>query len=200
MKKRKLSIKKIAIFTTIIIFLIAIIIFFINKNNNKKVISKIPDYGYMLSNNSTAYHKSLFKELKTNIKEEQEYAKLVGQLFLSDFYTLANKKTKAEVGGVQYVYKPYQEEFIPFVADTLYKNVSFDEKNKKNLPVVKKVTVEELIQKEFGHKDSIYDPKAYVITYKIEYEKDLDYQDKAILVIVKNKERLEIVEMNEISE
>jgi uncharacterized membrane protein YvbJ len=110
--KKQLSKKKILIFISLVTIFVVIGILVMFRKDDNEIVDEIKDYGYYVMENSSAYHKELFKSLKDNIEDEQEYAKLVGQLFLSDFYTLQNKKSKVDIGGIQYIYKPYQEEFI----------------------------------------------------------------------------------------
>lgn len=197
-KVKRLSKKKITIFV-IILSVLTISLFFVIKGfmpSKEEYVDEIDEYGYYLKENTSSYHKSLFKTLKDDIEDEQKYAKLVGQLFLSDFYTLDKKQTKVDVGGVQYLYESYQDEFILSSSDTLYKVISPN--NNDELPIVKEVIVKEVVQKEFGHIDSIYDPSAFIIDFEIIYEKDLGYDQEATLIIVRNQDndKLEIAEMN----
>ena len=73
-----------------------------------KIVDQLKDYGYTLNDNATSYYKSLFQELKKNLesesKDEEAYAKLVAQLFITDFFTLENKVSKNDIGGMQFIY------------------------------------------------------------------------------------------------
>ena len=46
------------------------------------------------------------------IVDEEKYATYISQMFLADFYTLNSALNKNDVGGVQFVYKDYQEDFL----------------------------------------------------------------------------------------
>lgn len=195
MKKRKLNYFKISLAIAIVL-IIVVVLFFMFNNDSSNVIDKIKDYGYSLKDNTSSYHKQLFKDLKDKIEDEQEYAKLLGKLFISDFYTLEGKRSKVDIGGVQFIYEGYQEEFVKYASSNIYKIVS---SSSEDLPLVTKIEIEEFGQKEFGHIDSIYDPKAFFITYSITYKKQLEdelYPEVVELVIIRNNDRLEIVEMN----
>jgi hypothetical protein len=201
-KKRKLNLKRIAILITTVLIFFALLIFIaslINRPKNSEVVDEIENYGYTIKENASSYYKELFSKLKDAIVEDEtEYAKLVGQLFLTDFYTLDNKINKNDIGGVEFVYSGYQEEFISYASTTPpYTTIinSLIGKRNQQLPIVKEVTVKNMVQKEFGHKDSIYDLKAFFIDYKIEYVKDLEYPVEVTLIIVREDNKLSIVEM-----
>jgi hypothetical protein len=106
-KKRKLNLKRIAILITTVLIFFALLIFIaslINRPKNSEVVDEIENYGYTIKENASSYYKELFSKLKDAIVEDEtEYAKLVGQLFLTDFYTLDNKINKNDIGGVEFV-------------------------------------------------------------------------------------------------
>ncbi len=201
-KKRKFNIKKIALFSSLIIVVLISIFYLVNMLNNKnddsKVVDKLDKYNYVVKSTATEYYKSLFTELKEVIEEdEQKYAELVGKLFLTDFFTLTNKMNRTDVGGVQFVYDDYHEDFISNAGVTVYANMvnNLIGQRKDDLPEVKEVIVKNLSQKEFGHVDSIYDSNAYFIDYEIKYVEDFDYQKLVTLVLINDADKLVIVEM-----
>jgi hypothetical protein len=201
-KKRKINVKKLMIFVTAILVVIISIFFLINKltsnDKNPKVVDELEDYNYVVKSNATDYYKTLFTELKTVIEEDEEkYAELIGKLFLADFFTLTNKLNRTDVGGVQFVYEDYHEDFISHAGITVYAGMynNLIGERKDDLPEVKEVTLKSLTQKEFGHVDSIYDSSAYFIEYEIKYVEDLDYQELVTLVLIKDNGKLVIVEM-----
>lgn len=208
MKKKKKNNKK-----KIIIILIAVVIVFAGIFVAKsvlfkekaapvaKVVDKLDDYGYTLEDDATKYYKGLFNDLKKTLSkdnvDEEEYAKLVSQLFLADYFNLENKISKNDVGGVQYVYTPYQESFIKKSMDEVYRYVESDiyGDRKQELPVVSSVDVNDIktITHEYGDQT---DEKAYSVDLSISYEEDMGYQANATLVLVHNKNKLEIVKMS----
>lgn len=209
-KKRRLNYKRVGILI-LVLLLLSVGIYFgvkaLTKPKKKteepvKVIDTLEEYGYTLDENETSYYKSLFNELKEVLKEEkveeESYAKLISQLFLTDFFTLSNKTTKNDVGGIQFVYEEYQEDFQKYATESVYKYVESNlyGDRKQELPTVKEVNVEEIKQEEYEYfKEE--DSKAYVVTLTITYNKDLGYQDSAILTLVHVDNKLEIVKMEE---
>ena len=156
MKKRKLSKKKIFKFLITLIVIVAIIIgaisLFSNNGKSTKKVVKVEDeiekYGYKMDDNETKYYKELFKKLKTTLEsdevDEDEYATLVSQLFIADFLNLDNKTSKNDVGGVQFVYTDFQNDFIKLAKEGIYNGIiteSSGVKDQSKLPVVTNVEV-----------------------------------------------------------
>lgn len=205
--KKKNNIKKI-ISIIIVIVLVLFGAFSIKKTFSKKktvsavkVVDKLDKYGYILEDNATKYYENLFKQLKTELSKEsvneEEYAKLVGQLFLADYFNLANKTSKNNVGGVQFIYETYQQSFTKKSTDEVYKYVESNiyGNRKQELPVVKSVDVADVVNIMHEY-DGKTDEKAYSIELSIAYEKDMGYQTKATLVLIHSNDKLEIVKMS----
>lgn len=208
-KKSRINKKKVLLAVILLIMVIGFFTYFITKKpfekkvkREVKVEEKIDHYGYELEDNETPYYKNLFKSLKNVLKEnevdEEKYASLVGQLFLTDFFTLENKLNKNDVGGIQFVYTDFQSDFVNFAKTEIYRYVEnniYGDRNQE-LPVVKEVSVLNIEQMSFDYLEK-NDEKAYQIDFKIMYEEDLGYQDIVTLVLVHNRDRLEIIKMTE---
>jgi hypothetical protein len=206
-KKRKFKLKKILLIIILLALIIYIGIFIIDKKkkSNKptkevEVIDSIDDFGYRLNDNETKYYNELFNKLKEILKEEnydeEEYASIIAQLFLADFYDLDNKVMKGDVGGTQFVYEPYRENFEKSATAGMYKyvesNVYGD--RKQQLPSIKEITKENIESKPFKYNNEI-DNKAYYLTMNINYTKDLGYATKVELVLIHNNDRLEVAKL-----
>ncbi len=167
-----------------------------------QVVDKLDEYGYYLTDHNTDYYKSLYNELKDILSadkvDEEKYASLLAQLFVADFYDLNSKLSKSDVGGVQFISSNYQDEFIKTASTTggiyYYVKSNLYGDRKQELPVVKKVEILTVKNELFEH-EQIKDPKAYVITLNVEYEKDLGYPKTVVLTMVHNEKKLEIVEV-----
>ena len=204
---RRISKKKITIFVVIVILLVLLIvsgILFLNKdkgNDSKKkkeikTLETIKGYDYELKENETKYYKSLFKELKKVLEadevDEEKYAQLVSQLFIADFYNLENKISKSDIGGTQFVYKDFRDDFEKIAKTTMYKQVESDVygERKQKLPEVTKAyaTVE---KGSFKYGDKT-DDNAYIVSFDIEYPEDLGYQKKGKITLIHNGDKLEL--------
>lgn len=211
-KKKRISKKKIIKFILVLILLLFIVLGAYQvitgmKDKKKvkqqvKVEEKIDDYGYELADNETEYYKGLFKELKAVLNEkeldEEKYASLISQLFLADFFTLDNKLSKNDIGGLQFVYSDFQTDFEKLAKESVYRyienNIYGD--RKQSLPIVKEVSVINIENTSFNYLDQT-DEHAYQVDLKISYEEDMGYQEDATLVLIHNNDRLEIIKMTE---
>lgn len=203
-QKRKLK-KKVVIFLILalafIIFIGVLILTNGKKSENKvKVVDEIKEYGYVLENNKPKQYKQLFKELVKVLKadkvNEEEYAKLISQMFAVDFYDLNSKTSKNDIGGIIFISEKSRENFALKASDTVYKyieiNVSGD--RKQELPEVTNSSVKE-IKTEKLDKKNVKDDNAYVVTVNLEYKKDLDYPKEVVVKLLHNDKKLEIYEM-----
>lgn len=211
-KKKKVSKRKVRNFLVVLVLVLLIIcvIFglkhsFSSKKKAQgeiKVEDKLDDYGYELLENESKYYKDLFNELKVVLSEstidEEKYASLVSQLFLSDFFHLNNKLTRNDIGGTQFVYESYRTDFEKKAKDGIYRYVESNiyGDRKQELPVVTSVSIDHIEQIEYQYLDEV-DSEAYSVDATISYEDDLGYQSQATLILVHHSDKLEIVKMSE---
>ena len=194
------------IITTITILAIGTIIWFLFiKNNDKKAteikaIDNIEKYGYVLYENRTELYKNKFNELKDTLNKEEldekKYAELIAELFVIDFYTLDNKVTNTDIGGVDFIHPNGRENFMLKATDTIYKYIESNVYNERNqeLPTVSNVIVKTNEQKEYETKN-VKDKNSYVINLDIEYEKDLEYPTNVTVILVHDENKLYVVEV-----
>ena len=208
---KKKKVKKFRLIMTII-FVILFILLAIStmdiinslKSNDKKIeiLDTIKGYDYSLNEYDSAYFKKVFKKLKKELEnkkvDEEKYAKLVSELFVIDFYSLDDALNKNDVGGIQFVYKDYQSDFVKYAKDTIYKyvdnNIYGDRKQK--LPKVDSVEVTEVKQDKVSFENDVTDEKAYYINVTISYDKDLEYQKNIELILIHNDKKLEIAKLS----
>jgi hypothetical protein len=198
--------KAIVITFIIIVFIIVLATIIIkiwpsaNNSDEVKIINRIDGYGYILEDNKTALHKKYFDELTDVLNadqiDEEEYAKLVVKLFISDFYNLSNKITKNDIGGTQYVYSEARDNMILKAKDTIYKYVENNINNtrKQSLPVVSDIEITSIDQIDFEYGDKT-DDKAYEIVATWSYKEDLGYQSDATIILIHEDQKLTIAEL-----
>lgn len=182
-----------------------------------KVIKSIDNYGYTLKENETKLYKENFDELVNILNEKdvskEDYAKCISKLFIIDFYTLSNKKSKNDVGGSEFVYPEIKDNFIEKARSTIYKYIESDvEKRTQSLPTVseiKDVTIEDTTFTIYD-KTTTTTTKRYKTTtskkgttvdaYKVnitwDYSEDLGYEKEANIIIIEKENKLYIVEMD----
>ena len=205
-KRRKLKKKVVVLIVLIIIALFSITglilynTFFSKSDNSVKVVDEIPGYGYTLQDDQPKIYKELFKELAEVLSkdsvDEDEYAKLISQMAVIDFYNLDNKVSKNDVGGVQFIRAKNIDNFVLEASETVYKYIEHDIYGNRNqtLPEVTSSSVKDIKQEAYSYKD-INDDNAYTVTVNIEYKKDLDYPTEVIVKLLHNDKKLEIYEM-----
>ena len=183
-----------------------LIIYFGIFNNKKlathpKKVDTIEGYNYSLYDTSTKVYENVFKELSKELTkasvDEKKYAELLAQLFIIDFYTLDNKLTNLNIGGVEFVHSDIVNNFKEKANATIYKyvqsNIYGDRKQK--LPEVKKVEILNTEQKTYKYNDSM-DKHAFYVSASWEYDKDLGYEDSKTLIFVHEDNKLSLVEMS----
>lgn len=191
--------------TLILLVTILMIIYTINKDdkNNKEEINKVEkidemdEYDYYLEENATDYYKELYNKLKDVLNKEkvnnEEYAKLVAQLFVTDLFTLDNKITSNNVGGLQFIYPSFKDDFINIAKTSMYSTVESNIYNDRTqeLPIVTNTKVNDIKSSTFTYGEKEYD--SYEISVTIEYKKDLEYPKKYNLILINNDKYIQVV-------
>lgn len=201
-RKRKKNKGKILILI-ILVLALGVFIFFQTRPKLQvvTVVSRFDDYNYYLESNATKihkkYYKELIKELKDNKIDEEKYAKLLAKLFVIDYYTLNNKITNKDIGGVQFIHSNLKEKFIKESSDTIYKYIENNlyGNRKQELPEVKDVKIESIENIKYNNKD-YKDDNGYKIKAKVTYNKDLDYPKEIELYLIHDDKKIVIVEIN----
>ena len=202
MKNKKKNKLVLLILSTLVILTIVVIILSVaTKKDNKepdvkevKKVDIIDNYGYYLEEDATDYYKSLYKELKNITNKDEvnyeEYAKIVAKLFVTDVFTLDNKVTSSDVGGLQFIYPDFREDFIKINQTGLYSNILSNIYNDRvqELPIVNEVNIDLVKETTFNYNNKEY--KGYLVELNISYEKDLSYPTTYKLTIIKEDKYL----------
>ena len=152
-KPKKSKLKKGRVLAVILIIGVISGLFYLKNKKELQVVSvvsEIDSYNYYLESNSTRIYKKYYKELENELKDnkidEEKYAQLVAMLFTIDYYTLNNKVTNKNIGGVQFIHSNLKERFISDSSNTVYKYVKNNlYKNRhQQLPEVNNVIVKEI--------------------------------------------------------
>ena len=205
MKKDKL--KKIMLLTLVILLIIlALVVYFKFFKKEKKeikenkVVDTIKNYDYHLKEEDSKLTCTLFNELdKVLSKEEideEKYAKLISKLFVIDFYTLNNKLSNTDIGGIQYIHPDIKDNFILKAENTVYKYVKSNiyGNRTQELPIVTNTTVEDIKTINYTSK-SHKDNNSYQIKMNVEYQKDLKYPTEIELKLIHKDKKLYIIEV-----
>ena len=201
-RKKKYTGRRLGLLLIVAIVVISIVVFF---QNNKhlvvvSVVEEIDDYNYHLNSNSTRiykkYYKELEEELKNNKIDEENYAKLISKLFIIDYYTLDNKVTNKDIGGVDFIHSSLKDKFIDDSINTVYKYVKSNLYNdrKQKLPEVTDVSIKSIENIKYNNKD-LKDDRAFKVICEVSYVKDYDYPKEIILGIMHEDNKLVIMEI-----
>lgn len=197
------KLKKIIFFAMLILLIIIaiyiVLIFIPNKNNQTNLTAeKTIKYNYSTYSRDSKLYKEIFdkleKLLNSDSVDNNKYAEYIGELFIIDFYTLENKNSKNDIGGIQYIKDDFKDNFKLNASNTIYKYIknNYDGKRNQELPSVDKI---ELISvKESNYEINKISYSSYTVELKWEYKKDLGYEKSAVLTIINEDNKLYIVE------
>ena len=203
-KKSKLKKLLIILIILVIIAIIGILVynfFFKNKEKEVKVIKSIPEYGYDLRENETKLYKNEFEKLDDILSEKdvnyEDYAKEIARLFIIDFYTLTNKQSKNDIGGTEFIKESMRDNFIEEARSTFYRYLEVESDNRnQDLPEVSEITNVEIEDTSFTYSDETVDENAYRVKITWDYKEDFGYETEASMIIVREDNKLYIVEMD----
>lgn len=203
-KKYKISLSIIGVFLVLAIGLLVYVKFFNKTSDNKKpiiktsVLDKMDKYGYSLEDRDTKLFKDTYYELKDVLESDsidyKIYGEKLSELFVIDLFTISNKISKYDVGGLDYLYDSEKEMFKSKVMDTLYDQVednSYDTREQK-LPCVKSVTANDVKETNYTVNDKKLN--GYVYSIFVEYEEDLGYDTNCNVTVVIDDNIMYIVE------
>lgn len=171
---------------------------FFKKTNENTVIKNLDLYGYTLKENDTVIYKDEFDNLSKILNKKEvnyeEYAKSISKLFIIDFYTLSNKISNTDIGGLEFIYPEYVDNFKLKAKDTIYKyiEVNYNGERDQILPEVSEVIIDSLNKSTYKIKEEEFE--SFELNISWNYKEDLGYQKKCKMTIIKNGNKLYIVE------
>ena len=203
--KRKPKIILISITLLVMLIVVGIGVYKIfNKPEVKevKVLKTIDAYEYHLKDNKSKRYKELFKELEKILLEdkvsEEKYVQKIAEMFIYDFYSLSEKTTKTDIGGVDFVHPNALENFLKNAQDTYYKYVESNlyGERKQQLPTVSDITIASCTETEYVYGDTKAE-KAYEVKVNWTYTEEAfsDYQSSTTLIFVKEGIKYYLVEL-----
>ena len=169
------------------------------KGNAKEptTVDSIPKYEYHLYSNKSEAYKSKFQELSKaltkEVVDEEEYAKILSELFVIDLFDLNSKVSNTDIGGVDLFYPKTRGDFVKTEEDGMYKYIESNVYGgrKQSLPVVKSAI--STIEKTAYTGKVTNDENAYKATVDITYERDLEYPTKVYLTLVHVDNKLYVI-------
>ena len=166
-----------------------------------QVTNSIDKYGYTLEDRDTELFKKNFEELKELLNQEdydkEEYLKLISKLFIIDLYTINNKLSRYDVGGLEYVYSGAVTSFKSVAQNSIYKTVenNLDGTRKQELPEVESVEITDVSEYSFEMPDESKED-GYRVKVSWTYKEKMGYDNSATLVLIKDGEKYGVVYFN----
>lgn len=166
--------------------------------NEVKVTNTIDKYGYTLEDRDKELFIEKFEELKTLLNEEnydkETYIKLISELFIIDLYTISNKISRYDIGGLEYVYQDARESFKTVAENTIYKTVenNLDDSRNQKLPTVSSTKITEISETTYNMPDETT-VDGYKVNISWEYEEDYGYDSSAVLILIQENEKWGVV-------
>jgi hypothetical protein len=202
-KNKKLKVKRGKVLAVILVLGFVTFLFFYNSRVKLQVVTtvaEIDNYQYKMESNTTRIYKKYFKELEHELEDnkmdEENYASLVSKLFVIDYYTLNNKITNKNIGGVQFIHSNLRSSFIEKASNTMYKYIKSNlyGNRKQKLPEVNDVEIKSI--KQINYKNNNYQDKSgYQVEVNINYVTDYDYPKEVTLTLIHEENKLVIVEI-----
>lgn len=210
--KRKINFHKIYLFFVIIIFGVFAYLYgshiyndFFQKEEEPTVpevkkLDEIKGYGYYLNDRDNEIYKEYFTKLNDTLTvpeiDYSEYAKLITSMFIVDYYTLSNKNSSTDIGGLSFLYKDYVDNFLINAQENMYKSVlsNFNNERTQELPTVTNVVIDSIKESRVTYKDKKYEGYKIVATW--EYEKDLGYETNGTFSVIKIDDKLYVFSKN----
>ena len=195
--------KRVILFLMILLFVYSIggifYLKYIYVSPNEPVIKNLDSilgYDYVLRSNASSLYKTEFNILKENLEgdiNEEEYLKSVCKLYIIDLYSMRDKLNKYDI-NTDFIYEQNILNYKLNLQDTLYKYLedNSDGKRGQELPSVSSVDVVDV--KDITFKIGDENAHAKEVSLKWEYDKDLGYDNKGTLVLVKENNLYYIVE------
>ncbi len=165
--------------------------------NIKKEIRSLKLYGYNLKDRDSELFSTNFKELEKVLNEDNidysKYAELLSKLFVIDVFTLNNKLTSTDIGGLDYLHKNLRENFKENLGASLYKNVesNLDGTRTQKLPEVSEVNITSIEETKYTYNNEEFD--SYKVSLSWNYIEDLGYEKNINLTLIKDNGILYIV-------
>lgn len=166
-----------------------------------QITNQIEEYGYTLEDRDSSLFKEKFETLKTLLNHEEydknEYITLISELFIIDLYTISNKISKYDVGGLEYVYKDASSSLKSVVQNSIYKNVenNIDGTRNQSLPEVSSISVSSVTDYTYTMPD-----KSKVDGYKVvlswTYVESLGYDTEGTLLLIPDGKKYGVVYFN----
>lgn len=181
--------------------------------NVANTVDTIKGFDYKLEDRDTELYKKEFQALKKNLESDdidyEAYASSIAKMYIIDLYTMSNKINKYDIGGAEFIHSKALENYKLKVEDTIYKYLDDNSYNDREqvLPEISDITIDDIEESTYTiacqEDDEDCEEEeldSYEITLSWSFVEDLDYDTEAVIIAVKEGNKLVIVEQKAIEE
>lgn len=180
--KKKFNIFFIIVPLAIVLLILTFLFFKIysSQNTNNETVETGIRTPYRIPANPTEFQRQTFKQLQESYanNSQEQVALHVGQLMLSDFFTLSNKNSRNELGGIDYILND-QDFRKAFFSQAMANYYGFLEElkieyGKDQLPTVTNVTWTYTQPGSFEYLDFVFED-VVTMSFTLEFDQNLAY-------------------------
>lgn len=155
-----------------------------------KVLDTISQFDYSINDRDSEYYKEEYEKLKKILEADpidyEAYSEQVARMFIIDLYSIDTKVNKYDVGGSKYYHSNRKSMHEEKVKNTLYDLVQDDSYGDRDqeLPLVTDVQTVSVREAEYKMDEEVVPAYEIVLTWT--YKKDLGYDHKGKIIVVKD--------------
>ena len=166
---------------------------------NFEMPEEIEGYGYILKPTRNDRYKEMFHQLERILNEqeidEKAYLTQISKMFIMDLYTLNDKTSSDDIGGMDFVHSNVRDKMEEILKNSVYYYLDDENYDDSELPEVTDVFIERIENIEYNYNADLTDSSAYQVDVSIVYKEDLGYPTFANLIFIHEGNKLSLVEV-----
>ena len=168
---------------------------------NFEMPEEIEGYGYILKPTRNDRYKEMFHQLERILSEkkidEKAYVTQISKMFIMDLYTLNDKTSSDDIGGMNFVHSNVRDKMERILKNGVYYYLDDEDYDVSELPEVTDVFIEKIenINYNYNYNPDFNDSFAYQVDVSIVYKEDLGYPTFANLIFIHEGNKLSLVEV-----
>ena len=160
---------------------------------------EIEGYGYILKPTRNDRYKEMFHQLERILSEkkidEKAYVTQISKMFIMDLYTLNDKTSSDDIGGMNFVHSNVRDKMERILKNGVYYYLDDEDYDVSELPEVTDVFIEKIENINYNYNPDFNDSFAYQVDVSIVYKEDLGYPTFANLIFIHEGNKLSLVEV-----
>ena len=166
---------------------------------NFEMPEEIEGYDYILKPTRNDRYKEMFHQLERILNEqeidEKAYLTQISKMFIMDLYTLNDKTSSDDIGGMDFVHSNVRDKMERILKNGVYYYLDDEDYDVSELPEVTDVFIEKIENINYNYNPDFNDSFAYQVDVSIVYKEDLGYPTFANLIFIHEGNKLSLVEV-----